>query len=523
MSIFGTPQNPGNVNYPVSTASATVNTAIGDLIVVFFSNVISTLGATVTCSDSAGNTYTAAATINPGALPDPRWFYCLQATHASSSNVVTVNSGTTSQMLVIRVWDFPCTGTPIFDYIAPTLAANYVAIQPPGYAYPNGATGTDELVCVAGVDTSRTSTWGGPPGSGFTLDPAITGNASYLNAMGSEYGVFANPNTAPILNQHQLSINGAHSAFDLHVTLASTVTVGNQIMVQFVGPSGYTFTTVDDSLGNVYHNASIGGGGNVQNYYAKVTTGGTANVRVAGISAVAWFLANVMEIAGSPGADPVSSENTGTTGNPNTITMGASRSPHEIVTTGDFNEAPGHAVTFTASTSTLVDQTGIAADGFIALLTDPAATTGTVVHPAVSTSVAADPVTMSGISWFSSATPFMYWTGASNFVAAIGFKAGTTFSIFGNAGIAGATVAYTGTSSGSVTADGSGNYIIPNLANGSYTLTPSFAGETFSPASQGVTISGANVTGVNFTAMAGGLPGRFWVSPCIIASVERGE
>jgi hypothetical protein len=79
-------------------------------------------------------------------------------------------------------------------------------------------------------------------------------------------------------------------------------------------------------------------------------------------------------------------------------------------------------------------------------------------------------------------------------------NATTTFSISGNAGIAGATVSYSGTSSGSVIADGSGNYSIPGLANGSYTITPSLANYTFSPTSQNETVSGSNITGVNFTA-----------------------
>jgi hypothetical protein len=72
--------------------------------------------------------------------------------------------------------------------------------------------------------------------------------------------------------------------------------------------------------------------------------------------------------------------------------------------------------------------------------------------------------------------------------------------ISGNAGVAGATVSWAGTSSGSTTADGSGNFTTPALVNGSYTITPSLVGHTFSPASQNETISGSNITGVNFTA-----------------------
>lgn len=84
-------------------------------------------------------------------------------------------------------------------------------------------------------------------------------------------------------------------------------------------------------------------------------------------------------------------------------------------------------------------------------------------------------------------------------VVAAAFEA-ATFSISGSAGVAGATVAWSGTSSGSTTADGSGNYTISGLANGSYTITPSLIGYTFSPTSSNQTVSGGNITGVNFVA-----------------------
>src|SRR5208282_5201345 len=71
--------------------------------------------------------------------------------------------------------------------------------------------------------------------------------------------------------------------------------------------------------------------------------------------------------------------------------------------------------------------------------------------------------------------------------------------ISGFAGISGATVSYTGTASGSVTADSFGNYSIGGLSAGSYTLVASLSGYTFS-GSQTETISGSDITGVNFTA-----------------------
>ena len=85
--------------------------------------------------------------------------------------------------------------------------------------------------------------------------------------------------------------------------------------------------------------------------------------------------------------------------------------------------------------------------------------------------------------------------------------AASTHSISGNAGVAGANVAYSGTASGNVTADGSGNYTISGLADGPYTITPSLAGYTFSPTSASETLAGSNITGVNFTATSTGGPG----------------
>jgi hypothetical protein len=66
----------------------------------------------------------------------------------------------------------------------------------------------------------------------------------------------------------------------------------------------------------------------------------------------------------------------------------------------------------------------------------------------------------------------------------------------------GTLITLTGAANAAVTADGSGNYSFTGLANGSYVVTPRKSGYTFNPASQPITISGANATGVNFTAAA---------------------
>src|SRR5436853_601200 len=82
----------------------------------------------------------------------------------------------------------------------------------------------------------------------------------------------------------------------------------------------------------------------------------------------------------------------------------------------------------------------------------------------------------------------------------------TTYSISGtispNAGGSGATVTLSGAASATSTTNTSGSYTFTGLVNGTYAVTPSNTGYTFSPGSQSVTISGSNVIGLNFTATA---------------------
>jgi YD repeat-containing protein len=72
----------------------------------------------------------------------------------------------------------------------------------------------------------------------------------------------------------------------------------------------------------------------------------------------------------------------------------------------------------------------------------------------------------------------------------------------GNKGLSGVTMTLSGAASATVTTDTSGNYTFTGLANGNYTVTPSKAGYTFTPTNRSVTISGAYVTGQDFTATA---------------------
>jgi hypothetical protein len=94
-------------------------------------------------------------------------------------------------------------------------------------------------------------------------------------------------------------------------------------------------------------------------------------------------------------------------------------------------------------------------------------------------------------------------SGAS--VTAVNFSsAAQAYSISGTisgAGGPGATVKLTGAATASTTADTGGNYTFVGLANGSYTVTPNKAGFVYTPASQAVTVNGANVSAVNFSSV----------------------
>ncbi len=64
----------------------------------------------------------------------------------------------------------------------------------------------------------------------------------------------------------------------------------------------------------------------------------------------------------------------------------------------------------------------------------------------------------------------------------------------------GVTINLTGAATASATTGAGGNFGFMGQSNGSYTVTPSKAGYTFTPSSLAVNVSGANVTGINFTA-----------------------
>jgi hypothetical protein len=102
------------------------------------------------------------------------------------------------------------------------------------------------------------------------------------------------------------------------------------------------------------------------------------------------------------------------------------------------------------------------------------------------------------------------FAGVQGVAACIGacFQCGNA-GISGNVGVANSSVALTGTSTATVTADANGNYSFPSLLSGTYTITPSATGKTFTPSSLSVTLAQGTLfpSGENANASSGGFIG----------------
>ena len=78
------------------------------------------------------------------------------------------------------------------------------------------------------------------------------------------------------------------------------------------------------------------------------------------------------------------------------------------------------------------------------------------------------------------------------------------------AALSGVTVSTGGASSTTTGSDGT--YTSSGLANGSYTVTPTLSGYTFTPTTKSVTVSGADQAGVDFAATKGGSGGSITIT-----------
>jgi hypothetical protein len=127
-------------------------------------------------------------------------------------------------------------------------------------------------------------------------------------------------------------------------------------------------------------------------------------------------------------------------------------------------------------------------------------------------SVNATPLHVSGASpgvyaYGSTSTfPASNWSGSNYWVDVMFVPSSSTpppsstFTISGSVSGSPATLTLSGTAGATTSTDSTGKYQFSGLANGSYVVAPSRSGYVFSPSTASVSVSGANVSGVNFTA-----------------------
>ena len=91
------------------------------------------------------------------------------------------------------------------------------------------------------------------------------------------------------------------------------------------------------------------------------------------------------------------------------------------------------------------------------------------------------------------------WTDKGDWTIASSIS-GTVKSAEGTA-VSGVTMTLSGDKAGTTVTDSEGNYSFGGLGNGNYTVTPGKTGYTFSPEIRAVTVTGADVTGQDFTGI----------------------
>jgi hypothetical protein len=124
--------------------------------------------------------------------------------------------------------------------------------------------------------------------------------------------------------------------------------------------------------------------------------------------------------------------------------------------------------------------------------------------------------TAPGVFAYGSASTFPTgaWNG-SNYWIDLVFTPGTTgtsppppvlYTVSGSVSGSAAKLTLSGAATGSTTTDATGKYTFSGLANGTYVVTASQSGYTFTPPTASVTVNGAAITGVNFTGTAVQVP-----------------
>jgi hypothetical protein len=324
----------------------------------------------------------------------------------------------------------------------------------------------------------------------FVIPPTYGGTVSvYLNdtpAISADYRITSNGvkvlvGSKATVVRVQNAPPPALSALALNpASVAGGTSSQGTVTLTAPAPSGGVVVTLSDNSSAATVPASVTVPAGSSSAVFTITTVKVTSTRTVRISAAYGGVTKTATLTVTPSSTPVLStlvlaptSVTGGAGSQGTVTLSASApTGGAVVTLSDNSSAAtvpasvtvpagSTSATFTVGTTTVATATSV---------------TVTAVYGGVTrtATLSVTPATVSTVS--GSITP-----------APSG--AGTTLTL----SRAGSTVA-------TVTADANGVYAFSSVADGTYTVAPTKAGFTFTPASTQVTVSGASVTGINFTA-----------------------
>ena len=500
-------------NYGSGSVSLT-NTQAGDTILVaVYVNIGGTIGPP---TDTQNNAWTADTNYYSPSSFNTGMQIWRASNIAGGNDTITVhqsNSGTVGNALVaVNAYEY--------SGLAISSPVDGVYAESSGCGTASGAAGSlatsnpNDLIFVFFADPGGSAL---SAGSGFTQrdnfttssDPMLVeddivtstgiyaGTATVGGSLGCNAGVMVAYKAAGAVSAGMAYVQGAHSAasYGSGTVSFATTKAGDTILAAVFVNIGGTINPPTDTQNNIWTADT--------NYYA-------ANSFNTGMQI--WRASN---IAGGSDTITVHQSNSGTVGNALVSVNAYEYSGLAMISPvdGSYAESSGCG---TASGATGPVTTTNANDLLFAFFADPGGSplspgSGFTVRDSFTTG--GDPMLAEHEIVSSTGT----YTGTATVGGALGcnegmmvaYKAavGAISGTISGAGGNGATVTLSGAASATVTANSSGAYTFSGLASGSYTVTPSLSGFSFSPASQPVTVSSANVTGVNFSTVTYSLSG----------------
>jgi len=344
-----------------------------------------------------------------------------------------------------------------------------------------------------------------PSLTGYTFNPV---NKSYSNITSNQTGQNYTATAITYTISGNAGIGGATLSWTDGTAKTDTADgSGNYsftVSYNFTGtvtPSlaGYTFTPVSKSYTNVLANQTS------QNYTATaITYTISGNAGFAGAT-LSWTDGTAKTATADGSGNYTITVSYGFAGTVTPSKTGYTFTPSNTsYSSGVFSNQTGQNYTATAITYSISGNAGVG--GATLSWTDGTAKTATVDgsgNYTISVSYGfAGTVTPSKSGYTFTPSNTSYSSGVFSNQTGQNYSASAiTYTISGNAGIAGATLSWTDGTAKTATADGSGNYSITVSYNFSGTVTPSLAGYTFSPTNTVYTNVLANQTNQNYTAL----------------------